>query len=59
MPDTSVTVTEYEGGDGVTRTQYRTTIPKALAEANEMDTTTKLRWTTLPGDKLQVEIIDD
>lgn len=38
--------------------QYRTTVPKALAEANELDGK-KLSWFTESGNAFRVEIVDD
>lgn len=59
MPETKVVISEYEGKDGSERQQYRTTIPKQLAELFEMDSDTKLKWTAQTGSKVTVEIIDD
>lgn len=43
MPKTKVTTTTYTGEDGHERTQYRTTIPKQLAETFEMEDA-ELEW---------------
>lgn len=43
MPKTKVTTTTYTGEDGHEPTQYRTTIPKQLAETFDMDGA-ELKW---------------
>jgi hypothetical protein len=59
MPETQVSVTEYEKDDG-TQTQYRTTIPKNLAEFFEMDGDTTLNWSAgSAADKLEIEVQRD
>jgi len=59
MPETKVIISNYEGSDGSERTQYRSTIPKGLAEAYDMDGDTKLKWTAQSGNKMTVEVYDD
>jgi len=59
MPETTVTVSEWEGKDGSERTHYRTSIPKDTAELFDMDGDTTLKWTAKTGDKLEVEVIND
>jgi len=59
MPETKVIISNYEGADGSERTQYRSTIPKGLAEAYNMDTDTKLKWTAETGNKMTVEVVHD
>ncbi|WP_134670429.1 AbrB/MazE/SpoVT family DNA-binding domain-containing protein [Halorussus marinus] len=59
MPRTTVTTTTYTGEDGHKRTQYRTTIPKQLAETFDMEDT-ELEW-KMGGasDKLEIQIIEE
>lgn len=57
MPETTVTTTTYTGEDGVEREQYRTTIPKGLAEAYNLDDK-KLDWSAETGDALRVTVVD-
>jgi hypothetical protein len=60
MPQTTVSVTTYTGGDGTKRTQYRTTIPKQLAEAMGADAEdTRIEWSVAAGNKLEAEFITD
>lgn len=59
MPETKVVISEYQGKDGSERQQFRTTIPKGLAEAYDMDADCKLKWTAQSGNKLTVEVVDD
>jgi hypothetical protein len=56
MPETNVSVTEYQNSDGIDITQFRTTVPKPIAEAFEMDGDTQLDWTVQTGDKLTIEV---
>lgn len=57
MTKTKVTKTNYEGSDGHERTQYRTTIPKQIAETFDMEGA-ELEW-NMGGasDKLEVRVI--
>jgi hypothetical protein len=59
MPRTKVTKTNYEGSDGHKRTQYRTTIPKQIAETFDMDDA-ELEW-KMGGasDKLELRVVHD
>lgn len=57
MPQTTVTTTSYTGEDGVEREQYRTTIPKGLAEAYNL-AGKRLEWTAETGDALRVSVVD-
>lgn len=58
MPRTKVTKTEYEGSDGRQRTQYRTTIPKNIAEMLEMEGA-ELDWSSgSAARKVELEVID-
>ena len=60
MPETQVSVTEYEKDDGTTQTQYRTTIPKHLAEHYDMDGDTTLVWSAgSAADKLELQVKRD
>lgn len=58
MAKTTVSATTYTDSDGNERTQYRTTVPKGLAEAFLLDGK-KLEWEVESGSKLKVTIIDD
>lgn len=59
MPRTKVTKTEYEGSDGHERTQFRTTIPKDLAEHYDMENA-ELEWSIgSASDKLELKVIPD
>lgn len=59
MPKTKVSTTTYTGEDGHERTQYRTTIPKQLAETFDMDGA-ELEW-KMGGasNKLEIQVIHD
>jgi len=57
MPKTSVTKTEYEPEDGEKVVQYRTTVPKSLVEAMELEDK-ELDWQVKSGNSLEVRIID-
>lgn len=59
MPKTTVTKSEYESSDGHERTQYRTTIPKQIAETFDMEGA-KLEW-SMGGasDRLELRVIHD
>lgn len=57
MPTTTVTETSYTGPDGEERTQYRTTIPKELAEAFELGGT-HIEWTVETGSALRIEKVE-
>lgn len=62
MPTTKVssTTSTLENGDGTERevTQYRTTIPKQLAEALDLDGAT-VEWQVESGSKLSLRKVDD
>lgn len=58
MVKTSVSATQYTDSDDNERTQYRTTVPKGLAEAFDLEGK-KLEWGVASGSKLEVEIIDE
>lgn len=59
MPQTSITVTEYTDSNDVERTQYRTTVPKSLAEAMGLEQGNRLEWSVASGSALRVEVKDD
>jgi hypothetical protein len=46
--------TVNQGGNG----QFKTTVPKALAEANDLDGKT-LKWITKSGSAFEVRIVED
>lgn len=58
MPTTTVskTVTETETGDE--QVQYRTTVPKQLAEAFDM-AGARIEWQTISKSALRIDIQDD
>jgi hypothetical protein len=60
MPTTKVTVTEstIENDDGTTRStkQYRTTVPKQIAEAMRLEDAT-LEWTIKSADSVRVSVV--
>jgi hypothetical protein len=58
MAETTVSKTTYTDQNGDEREQYRTTVPKALAEAFNLDGK-KLDWEVGSGTKLEVAVIDD
>lgn len=58
MPITTVTTTAYTGDDGAEREQYRTTIPKGLAEAYDLDGK-KIEWSAETGDALRITVVDE
>jgi hypothetical protein len=55
MPKTTVSKTTWEDSDGNEREQYRTTVPKGLAEAFDLDGAT-LEWEVDSGKTLLVRI---
>jgi hypothetical protein len=54
MPTTTVSETTYTDEDGNEQTQYRTTVPKGLAEAFDLGGAT-VQWEVETGSKLTVE----
>jgi hypothetical protein len=58
MPTTTVSETTYTDNDGNEQTQYRTTVPKGLAEAFDLGGA-KISWEVETGSKLVVEKTDD
>lgn len=63
MPSTKVQKTiatlENESGEDYEVEQYRTTIPKNLAEALDLDQGTEVEWSIESGKKLSIERQDD
>ena len=57
MPETTVSATTYTDSDDNERTQYRTTVPKDLAEAFDLAGKT-LSWEVDSGNALRVKIED-
>lgn len=58
MPKTTVSTTTWEDDEGNERKQYRTTVPKGLAEAFNLDGAT-LNWEVDSGKALLVRIDDE
>lgn len=58
MPTTTVSETTFEDSDGNVRTQFRTTVPKGLAEALGLGGAT-IEWNVDSGNTLSVTKIDD
>lgn len=58
MVKTKVTKTEYEGSDGDQVVQYRTTVPKSLVEAMDLEGKS-LDWKVKSGNSLELRIVDD
>lgn len=54
---TTATV-ENDNGDQYDITQYRTTIPKNLAEALDLDQGTEVEWSIESGSKLSIEKVE-
>jgi hypothetical protein len=52
VPANETTVNQGSNG------QFKTTVPKALAEANDLDGKT-LKWTTKSGSAFEVRIVED
>lgn len=63
MAETKLQITEYEveDDDGSTRTvtQYRTTVPKSLAEALVDSEETTIEWSIHSGSALKAEFKDE
>ena len=55
MPETTVSATTYTDSEGTERTQFRTTVPKDLAEAFDLEGKT-LSWEVDSGSSLRVRI---
>lgn len=58
MPETTVTKTTWTTDEGDEREQYRTTVPKALAEAFDLEDKT-LDWEVESQNALIVRVSDD
>jgi hypothetical protein len=50
---------ENDDGDDYETTQFRTTIPKNLAEALDLQQGTEVKWSIESGKKLSIERTDD
>lgn len=60
MAETTVnsTTSEIDTEDGTrTVTQYRTTVPKAIAESMNMDGA-KIEWTIKSGNSVRIEVVE-
>jgi hypothetical protein len=55
MPETTVSKTTWKDSEGNEREQYRTTVPKGLAEAFDLEDAT-LEWEVDSGKTLLVRI---
>jgi hypothetical protein len=58
MPRTTVTETTYTDKDGNEKTQYRTTVPKGLAEAYNLGGAS-LEWEADTGKSLRLRVVDE
>ncbi len=58
MPNTTVSKTTWEDSNGNEREQYRTTVPKGLAEAFDLAGAT-LKWEVDSGKTFLVRIDDE
>lgn len=58
MPTTTVSKTVHTDDEGNEQIQYRTTVPKQLAEAFNMEGCT-LEWETLSQTALRISIKDE
>lgn len=56
MARTTLTETNYEDSDGNKKTQYRTTVPKGLAEAMGLKGGDELTWEVDSANRLSVRI---
>ncbi len=55
MPTTTVTKTTYTDSEGKQREQYRTTVPKGIAEGLDLDGA-KVEWEIKSGDAVRVSV---
>lgn len=58
MPTTTVTETTYTDQDGNEKTQYRTSVPKGLAEAMDLGGK-ELEWEVQSSGSLRVSVSDE
>lgn len=58
MPTTTVSETTYTTDDGEKATQYRTTVPKGLAEAFDLGGK-KIEWEVQSGRTLSITVVED
>jgi len=58
MPATTVTETSYTTDHGDEVTQYRTTVPKGLAEAFDLGGK-KIEWAAESQNTLSVSVVED
>lgn len=58
MAETTVSETTYQDKNGNEQTQYRTTVPKDLAEAYNLGGQT-IEWEVETGNALRVTVVDD
>ena len=58
MPQTTVSETTFDTAEGNERTQYRTTVPKGLAEGFDL-AGKKLDWEVKNGTTFEVSIVDE
>jgi hypothetical protein len=57
MTETTVSETTYTDDEGVERTQYRTTVPKGLAEALDLGDE-KVEWEVDSGNSLLLRKVE-
>lgn len=58
MSSSTVTESKYHDQSGNEQTQFKTTVPKSLAEAMDMGGK-KLEWSVKSQNTLEVRIVDD
>lgn len=58
MPTTTVNSTTYEDSDGNERTQYRTSVPKGVAEAMKWDGA-EIEWEVTSSNAVTLREVDD
>lgn len=58
MVTTTISETEFEAGDGKTRRQYRTTVPKQLVEAFDLGGKT-VEWEVESSTALTIRVVGE
>lgn len=59
MPTTTLSKTSFTLDDGDEQVQFRTTMPKQLAEAMDLDGGEKLEWQILSKSAVRVDVINN
>lgn len=57
MPTTTISATTFTDENGAERTQYRTTVPKGLAESFDL-AGAEVEWTAESGNTLSISKVD-